>query len=201
MYLGGATSILDADADDAGEEDNGNKTTQEQPGGVAYGRLDMLLGFVLRCRRLGGKVVEVLRNRGQFFKFHCLASPLECSCCSSRQTEVSASWSCFLFPMESSSAHSWKRGDSPETDLSPFNILLGVVLDGVHLYQLDEEGGHVLHLHLPLAHPRLLSPHHHVLDRETGVVGDKYRVVLMEDHIGTLNGACPLTSLLFSDQV
>ena len=45
------------DADDAGEEDDGNKTTQEEPGG------GVCTCFVLRCCRLGGKVVEVLRNR------------------------------------------------------------------------------------------------------------------------------------------
>ena len=35
-HLGGAASILDADADDAGEEDDGNKTTQQQPGGGVW---------------------------------------------------------------------------------------------------------------------------------------------------------------------
>ena len=35
-HLGGAASILDADADDAGEEDDGNKTTQQKPGGAVW---------------------------------------------------------------------------------------------------------------------------------------------------------------------
>ena len=84
--------------------------------------------------------------------------------------------------------------ETPEPDLSPFHILLGVVLHGVDLDQLDEEGGHVLHLHLPLARPRLLGPHQHVFHIDTGIISDKYRVVLMEDHIGTLKGT--LTSRL-----
>ena len=93
--------------------------------------------------------------------------------------------------------------DLPEPEHSPFTILFRVVPHGVHLDQLDEEGGHVLHLNLPLGHPRILSPRHHVLDIETGIVSDKYRVVLVEDHIGTFNGAPdqPLLESLFSDQV
>ena len=45
MYLGGATRILDADADDAGEEDDGNKSTQEEPGGVIW-RFGHVVGFL-----------------------------------------------------------------------------------------------------------------------------------------------------------
>ena len=37
FHLGGTTSVLDADANDAGEEDNGNETTQEEPGGGVLG--------------------------------------------------------------------------------------------------------------------------------------------------------------------
>ena len=65
FHLGGTTSVLDADTDDAGEEDDGNETAQEKPGGGVLGFGALLLFFLfLRCCRLGREVVEVLRNRG-----------------------------------------------------------------------------------------------------------------------------------------
>ena len=45
-HLGGATSILDADADDAGEEDDGNKTTQKKPDRKGFRHLVGIFSYV-----------------------------------------------------------------------------------------------------------------------------------------------------------
>ena len=52
-HLGWTTSILDADADDAGEEDDGNETTKQEPGGGVWRFGGWLLGFCLTLLSAG----------------------------------------------------------------------------------------------------------------------------------------------------
>ena len=61
LYFGWAASVLGADADHAGEDDDGNEAAQEQPGGEKEGYLDFF--FVSRCRWLGRKFVEILGSK------------------------------------------------------------------------------------------------------------------------------------------
>ena len=46
LYFGWAASVLGADADHAGEDDDGNKAAQEKPGGEKGGYLDFFLSHV-----------------------------------------------------------------------------------------------------------------------------------------------------------
>ena len=62
LYFGWAASVLGADADHAGEDDDGNKAAQEKPGGKKGGYLDFLV-FVSRCRWLGRKFVKILGSK------------------------------------------------------------------------------------------------------------------------------------------
>ena len=62
FYFGWAASVLGADADHAGEDDDGNEAAQEKPGGEKGEYLDFLF-FVSRCRWLGRKFVEILGSK------------------------------------------------------------------------------------------------------------------------------------------
>ena len=46
LYFGWAASVLGADADHAGEDDDGNEAAQEKPGGEKGGYLDFFLSHV-----------------------------------------------------------------------------------------------------------------------------------------------------------
>ena len=62
LYFGWAASVLGADADHAGEDDDGNKAAQEKPGGEK-GDIWTFWFFVSRCRWLGRKFVEILGSK------------------------------------------------------------------------------------------------------------------------------------------
>ena len=61
LYFGWAASVLGADADHAGEDDDGNEAAQEKPGGKKGGYFD----FLIFCLTLPLAGTEVCKDPGK----------------------------------------------------------------------------------------------------------------------------------------
>ena len=74
FYFGWAASVLGADADHAGEDDDGNKAAQEKPGGEKGGYLD----FLVFCLTLPLAGTEVCRDPGKQIRISSIGISSHC---------------------------------------------------------------------------------------------------------------------------